>query len=103
MQIYKRPKGENILEDYLNEITSSQKVRVLCALEELDKDKQNKNKILKTKPLRDSIFELKVGKTRIAYMYYKNDICILHIFTKETKKTTKLDMNLILKRAKSFS
>lgn len=102
MRVYKNSRGEDIVSKFLEGVSSSVKVSIIKALEVLDKDKQNLNKTLNTKPLRHPVFELKKGQVRVAYIYYQNDIMVVHIFFKDSQKTEEKDIDLALKRVKKY-
>lgn len=102
MDSYKTSRGGNIVDEFLDSLKQGTQQKVQRALEGLDKDKQNLSKVLYTKPLRKHIWELKVGKIRALYIYYNDDVCVLHMFTKDTKKVEKVDIDLAISRAKEI-
>lgn len=103
MIFYKSPRREDVVLNSLKEIEKTIYPKVLRALKGLDEDKVNSSGILNTKLLRRPVWELKVGKIRIFYILKDNEVYILHVINKKSRKTEQLDIDIVLKRAKEIS
>ena len=56
-----------------------------------------------TKHIKDDIWELRPGKNRILYFYFKdNKFVLLHMFRKETNKTPKQEIKRALKECADY-
>ena len=99
MLYYKSPRGEDLVKDLILNLNGNEKFKVIFALDMLS---TGNTKGLDIKPFRKSIFELKVGKYRVFYTKTPTDIFIIHFLRKDSKKIRNVDVDIVLKRFKSF-
>ena len=72
-------------------------------LKEYGPEINNKFRREAVKKLKDDIYELRPGDSRILFFYYiNNKIVILHAFKKKTRKTPKYEIEKAITEAKDY-
>lgn len=96
VEFYEKENGESDIWDFLEALRIKSKTskdariqynQIILTIELLAQHGTRQSSDV-TKNIRDDIWELRPGKNRILYFYFKNDtFVLLHQFRKKTKKT----------------
>ena len=106
MKFFNYPRGEKVIEKFINELDKGQKSKVVNALRKLNQLKHKaEDSNLDIKHLRKGlkVFELRVAQTRIFFAYKHDDVYILHISKKQKGETEQNDINKAIDRYKKLN
>ena len=93
--------GKNVITDYIDSLPANERLMIYDIRRELRQNGVDTLKKLKTRLLRNKLWEIKVNQHRIMYVLIDSDnIAFLHICKKQKAKAEKYELEKALKRAK---
>lgn len=102
---YKSNSGRMFVKEYIESLDKETKYGIYAFLKKFKLDNHYRQ-IPYCKKITKEIFEIRIkikDSYRILYAsIYKNNVMLLHIFKKKTRKTPKKDLNLAINRLKTY-
>ena len=95
-------RGCNPVKEFIHTLPENEQAKVYAYLRELKKEGNNLRRPM-ADYLGEGIYELRPKDNRIFYLFYlKSNAVLVHAIKKRTKKITRRDMQLCLKRKKQI-
>ena len=106
LEYYRNGRGENVILSYIVKIDNSiDALEIEIVLDELDRRGAVyiQTDEVATRHMQDKMYEMKISRHRIFYMYATgNRVILLHVCQKQKRSTEKMDMELGLKRMREM-
>jgi len=95
--------GKNVIIDYIEKLPNELKAVAYSIRQKISKDGLLALDVLTTRQLKGKLYEIKFSNQRMMYVLKDGDaIYFLHICKKQKNKAEKKDIDIAIKRAKSY-